>query len=366
MEQGYYTNFSGPQAPPQWYSQPAYHHSYYSQYPPSMPGFGYENNQMYSNPTDWPHANSSIPSYQAAPMSSHNTMNDKLIYQENQNTTSKKQPKLEGDPGVLNNFILFTNSFIDTISRAFDDCPALATKKEEFETAIKPYKPMQELFCKKYHEQMKEYYDACQNKNPAPFMEEKIKILKEMKFKEKYLELTDDSTYSPQQIRENTTNLWEYILEMNKYARLYNEIPTRIVGKIENVALSIAKEITTGEKDFTQLDIFKIGQDVVTGASADEIGELMQNMGGIYKAVGGLDEMKEAMGTGVKMPSIPNLGGLIAMAQKGYVQGSVPPISTTESPLVKTGCQGESSNTTNEQSSASASKRKGWRAKPVQ
>lgn len=206
------------------------------------------------------------------------------------------------EPTVLSNFIFHVNNFINTIYAAFDDCPKLRAKKFQFETAILPLKVAQEKFCEKYHEQMSPYYDACQNRNPAPFFEGKIKILNEMGFKEKYEELSDVGTYTPEQIKENTDNLWEYIIEMNKFASIYNHMPKGIVKHIEEIAFKYCEEFTEGGSFKLQnLDprkIFKMGKEVLKGATHADMKEIIKNVPNLWATVGSDDGAQTILNSG--------------------------------------------------------------------
>ena len=235
------------------------------------------------------------------------------------------------DPGILNNFITHTGLFLTAVQSAFYECPKLKAKRTQFDTMIKPYKPMHEQLCKEYHNQMKNYYDACTAKDPTPFLEEKIGILKDIDFKSKFLELTNVTDYTAKQIKDNVDSLWEYIIEMNKYSRLYNQLPQRIVGKVEAMALNIAKQLSTGEKTPKDLNIMKIGKEIVEKANNEELNDLIQNMGSIYQAVGGMEGMKGSMG-GKRGPNIPNIGGLAALLQKGGL--GMPPPSNLSASIV--------------------------------
>jgi hypothetical protein len=246
-------------------------------------------------------------------------------------TTSKEEKTKSDQPqskdsveqhDVLSTFIRFTGKFLRRVAAAFDDCEKLKAKLEDFETLIEPYPVAQEIACKKYHNQMKDYYDACANKNPAPFLEEKIQILKDIDFREKWLEITDTEVYSKEQINTNINNLWGYINEMNKYARLYNQMPKRVISKIENMANDIVRQVESNEKGLTDFNIIDIGQKIVNGSSTQEISELMQNMGNIYNAVGGMDSLNQMSQAGIKMPNLGNLGELMQKAQNDFASQS--------------------------------------------
>jgi hypothetical protein len=227
-------------------------------------------------------------------------------------------PAAEGDGvnpenlGVLSTFIQYTWQFLSVLRTAFDDDENLRLKCEEFDRLVRPHKAIQDKFCREYHKQMIPYYDACANRNPAPFLNGTIEFLRDLDLKSKYEELTDTTLYTPEEIAQNMNNIWDHVDEMNKYARLYNSIPEPIVHRIEHMCRNIVTQINSGSITFADLDIWQIGHSVLEGATPKDIGQLVENMSTIVKAVGGIEGVEQVAQMGVKTPSVKVFGNVIS------------------------------------------------------
>jgi len=235
--------------------------------------------------------------------------------------------------GILSNFVRTFGSMLDALCATWPECPLLVAKKHDFDTLVVPYKAIQERFCKEYHKQMKDYYDACTARNLQPFLDGKIKFLDEIAFKQKYDDMHNRANYPPDMpqaeidtiINDNIDHVLEYIMEINKHARLFNDIPPSVINKIESKTLELAQDIHAGRIDFSSLDLGAIGQSVLNNASSHEVGELIKNMSSIYEAVGGIDGAQHTMDMGlggaggpkIEIRSLPNsIGPIMAMLAK--------------------------------------------------
>lgn len=196
---------------------------------------------------------------------------------------------------MLDTFIACTNIFLTRMSNVFDDCPKLRAKKDEFERLVVPNDTMKKIVCALYHKEMSPYYDACNNKNPAPFLEEKIQFLKDIGFKEKYTELLDEEVYTKEMIDTNIKNVWDYVNEMNRYALLYNTVPKGIMSKVESTAQNAMQDVLSGKKSFRdiQSNFIQMGKDVFNGAEEDDMDELLENFQSIISGMGGIKKLRE-------------------------------------------------------------------------
>ena len=76
--------------------------------------------------------------------------------------------------------------------------------------------------------------------------------------------------------------VWEYVLELNRYAQLYSglfaRIPKNTLGKIQSTAVNLANQIQQGKMKLSDLDLNKLGRDVVDGLDPNEIQEFTNNI----------------------------------------------------------------------------------------
>lgn len=125
-----------------------------------------------------------------------------------------------------------------------------------------------------YHACLTPFYDRCAKKDPTVFTECHIEPLEEVGMREKWLDATVDD--------ETRSAIWEYVLEMNKYSQLYaglfSRIPKQTMGRIQTVAMDLAAKIQGGQMSIADLDLNKLGNDVVDGLDEEEIQEFTQNM----------------------------------------------------------------------------------------
>lgn len=142
-----------------------------------------------------------------------------------------------------------------------------ATNQELKETAMK-------RIINEYHAFLTPFYDRCARRDPTVFTECYIEPLEEVGMREKWLDASVDD--------ETRSAIWEYVLEMNKYSQLYaglfSRIPKHTMGKIQSVAMDLAAKIQGGQMTIADLDLNKLGNDVVDGLDEAEIQEFTQNI----------------------------------------------------------------------------------------
>ncbi len=262
------------------------------------------------------------------------------------------------DPGVLGNFTHVLNQLLDTLHRAFPECERLRAKREQFRTLVLPLRALQERVCRKWHEQLERYYDACTAHNAEPFLEANIDLLREIDFASKYAELRDDEA--------NCAHLWEYITEANKYASLYCNIPPAIIGKIENVAIQLARDLQSGRTQPGSIDIMRLGKSVLEDASGGDVSLLMEKLSVLYKSIGGANAMSQASQAGVPMPSnVPDFSQMMQLGQSIAANGAPPgmhaeALGGSAHAMVQAAAQ-QASDAATQTAQQQPAARKGWR-----
>lgn len=225
---------------------------------------------------------------------------------------------MNSELNILSGFIGAMRQFLQNMASSWDDCPKINSKYQQFMAVVFVNKTMHEMVCKEYHNQMLPYYDACINRNPAPFLDETIKFLREIDIKSKYQELTDPTIYNKEQVEVNLKNIWEYVDEMNKFSRLYNQIPRKLGSEIEKLALNLTEELTSGKKSFKDINWMSISKSLMGKADSSDINDFIKNLSGIYQAIGGAEGIKGVWGDN---EAIPQIDELIKRAAAGGPEG---------------------------------------------
>lgn len=125
-----------------------------------------------------------------------------------------------------------------------------------------------------YHKCLTPYYARCNQRDPTVFTETNIEMFEEVGLRQKWLD---------QGIDEDTREaVWEYVLELNRYAQLYSglfsQIPSNTLGKIQETAMKMATKVQSGQMNLADLDLQQLGNDVVEDLDPKELEEFTQNI----------------------------------------------------------------------------------------
>jgi hypothetical protein len=78
---------------------------------------------------------------------------------------------------------------------------------------------------------------------------------------------------------------WRCILQLTNFARLNGGIPTNLMSNIETYAQQIASDIMNGKMRMEDMDVQKLGQDVLQGCSATDISALASNVDKLFPSI---------------------------------------------------------------------------------
>ena len=125
-----------------------------------------------------------------------------------------------------------------------------------------------------YHKCLTPYYDRCNRKDPTVFTETTIEMFEEVGLRQKWLD---------ENIDEDTREaVWEYVLELNRYAQLYSglfsQIPSNTLGKIQETAMKMATKIQAGQLNLADVDLNQLGESVVQDLDPKELEEFTSNV----------------------------------------------------------------------------------------
>lgn len=209
----------------------------------------------------------------------------------------------KNEMNVLTAFINYVDKFLEMLQETFDTCPLIKKYRDQFLTVVKPYSIAQEKLCTSWHSAMKDYYQSVTDKDYSPFIAGKIPFLNEIDFKSKWTELNDPTVYTSDEIDANIENFAGYIKTINKFACIYNSLPSKSRKIIESVTQDIAKKIQNGSMNLADIDILAIGQQVFSTMDDTTIDTLLSNGSGLLSAVGGKKIFEEMKQGGLNIPN---------------------------------------------------------------
>ena len=66
--------------------------------------------------------------------------------------------------------------------------------------------------------------------------------------------------------------------QMNSFCRVQKNIPSGLMGRIENYAYKLANNISSGSCDISDINLNQIGQEVLSGCDTSEMSQLANNI----------------------------------------------------------------------------------------
>lgn len=206
---------------------------------------------------------------------------------------------------TLLGFTDMLTQFLDATSEVWPEDTVIRDYKLKINLAVNQAispslkKEAMEKLINKWHQYTKPYYQRCAQRDPTVFTETESEMIVAINLREKWLDPGID---------EDTRDaIWEYVLEMNKYAQLYSglfsQIPSNTLGKIQSTAMGLAAKIEAGQMNLADLDLNKLGQDVVNDLDEGEIEQFTQN---IMRDPSVLQNLCSSMlsGTGMNMQDV--------------------------------------------------------------
>ena len=172
----------------------------------------------------------------------------------------------------LDDFCAMLGQFIDACITVWPEDAALQEYRQGFSVVMNPALGSlglsgKQKLAQEYYDNMKPFFPRCQQKDVTLFTEENIPILVEVKLREKWL---DNS------ISEGTREtIWAYILELNKRCQIYisffSRIPSNALNLIQSKADALSQQLKSGATSVQDLDLAKIGEEVVSGMSEEDM-----------------------------------------------------------------------------------------------
>ena len=179
----------------------------------------------------------------------------------------------------LDKFCNMLGQFIDACITVWPEDPALKEYKQGFSMIMNPAMGSlglsgKQKLAQEYYDSLSPFFSRCLEKDVTLFTEENIPILEEVHLREKWL----DNSIS-EQTRET---IWAYILELNRlcsmYISLFSRIPSDALNKIQKTADELALKMSSGAISMEELDLMKIGEEVVSGLSEEDMQGFMNGV----------------------------------------------------------------------------------------
>lgn len=84
---------------------------------------------------------------------------------------------------------------------------------------------------------------------------------------------------------EGSEEMWTHIVHLNGYSAVGENIPSQMMGKIENIATRLADDIVHGRKDFSSLNLSDIGQQVLSQCDENDMTQFANNIDNLLPAL---------------------------------------------------------------------------------
>lgn len=85
--------------------------------------------------------------------------------------------------------------------------------------------------------------------------------------------------------QEISENIWQSIIQLNGYATVGENIPVKMMGKIENLASKLADDIVNGRTDMSNLNLSDIGQQVLSQCDESDMNNFANNIENLLPAL---------------------------------------------------------------------------------
>ena len=89
-----------------------------------------------------------------------------------------------------------------------------------------------------------------------------------------------------------TEEIWDIIKRLNGYVGVTCNIPSRMMTRIQSMATQIADDIACGKMSLENLDITKLGSDVLSGCEERDMNKFARNINDLLPALNVFQDQK--------------------------------------------------------------------------
>jgi hypothetical protein len=79
--------------------------------------------------------------------------------------------------------------------------------------------------------------------------------------------------------------IWTLIVQLNGYTTVESNVPSKMMGKIENIASRLADDIANGNADFTKMNFDNIGKEVLSHCDETDMNAFAKNIENLLPAL---------------------------------------------------------------------------------
>jgi len=230
-----------------------------------------------------------------------------------------------GSNKLREGFVSLSEALLTAVHDVFPECQSTDHVLKVFRTFVKGDPNNEDVFLRKCHKIFKKHSAEIKARDPEAVyaISEELDMIKSMDLRKKWND--------PDFAEESRMNLWTYVANLETYANLYCCVPPNTMGKIEDMALKVTKQMR-GE-NLENLDIGNFGKEIMSSMTPQDIADLEGNLPDIYACVGNVAGM---LGHGTESGSKIDVEGLIQKLMQSQTDGA-PDISGLLSNLQGTG-----------------------------
>ena len=93
------------------------------------------------------------------------------------------------------------------------------------------------------------------------------------------------TTFPEMKSCEITQTAWNLINKLNGYSTVTSNIPTKMMGRIEDMAAKLAEDISAGRTSMENLNLSDIGQQVLSGCNQEDMSNFANNIDNLLPAL---------------------------------------------------------------------------------
>ena len=196
-----------------------------------------------------------------------------------QAATPELFPNLLANHNTCRKFCALYEECLSTISETFPECHLTTQEYGRFMHQVKDKEEQEANMIKQWHKDMSAsqfYTRADQHDNTLwinmPLFS-RIDVSKKIQ----------DPDMNPESIEI----IWEYVDGMNRHARMYNAIPTKLFDNIQSQAMQYKDKIQNGELNLENMnwsDIQSMGEKLISSISQSDVTELTNNLSGLAQS----------------------------------------------------------------------------------
>ena len=182
-------------------------------------------------------------------------------------------------------FIALSESLLENVCDVFPECLNTQSVLQLFRQILKGNVDLEDKFIRKCSSVFKENAEALRDKEPEGLftVTESIDHLKEINLREKW----EDPDFTA----ESKDHLWQYIYKLKNLSDIYNAVPSKVLGAVEQTAGNFVEQLSQGKLDLANLDLNKLGEDMLSHMSDEDMAKFESELPEIFQA------LTEAMGT---------------------------------------------------------------------